>query len=125
VTPVVVDASAFAALIFQEPEGDAIARRLDGATLFAPTLLRFELANTAWKKCARQPGDSAKILSALAKALEADIAWHDVDPVVADLVARATGLTAYDASYLCLAGSIGADLITLDSRLAAASAVVL
>jgi predicted nucleic acid-binding protein len=33
--------------------------------------------------------------------------------------ARLTGLTAYDASYLWLAGWLEADLVTLDRRLAA------
>ena len=44
---VVVDASAFAAFIFQEPEGRVIATRLNGASLSAPTLLKFELASVA------------------------------------------------------------------------------
>ena len=35
------------------------------------------------------------------------------------LVANATGLTAYDASYLCLAGLLGAERATADTRLAA------
>ena len=35
----VVDASAVAALLFGEPEADAIALRLDGARLVAPSLL--------------------------------------------------------------------------------------
>jgi predicted nucleic acid-binding protein len=56
VTRIVVDASALAALVFQEPEGDAMRLRLDGAEVFAPELLRYELANTAWKKVsASQP----------------------------------------------------------------------
>jgi len=36
------------------------------------------------------------------------------------LVAFASGTTAYDASYLWLAGSLGADLVTLDAGLARA-----
>jgi len=34
------------------------------------------------------------------------------------LLALRTGLTPYDASYLWLAGYLGADLVTLDERLA-------
>lgn len=37
-------------------------------------------------------------------------------------VARAANLTAYDASYLWLARKLGAELVTLDRRLASASA---
>jgi predicted nucleic acid-binding protein len=36
-------------------------------------------------------------------------------------LAETTGLTAYDASYLWLARLLGAGLITLDRRLAAAA----
>ena len=41
------------------------------------------------------------------------------------LTARATGLSAYDASYLWLAGFLGADLVTLDARLARAGESVI
>jgi predicted nucleic acid-binding protein len=122
VTRLVVDTSALAALVFQEPEGDAMRRRLDGAEVFAPELLRYELANTAWKKVKRQPADAAKILTALSLALDdkSGLIWQDVDARDVVLLAHATGTTAYDASYLWLAASLGADLVTLDDRLARA-----
>ena len=118
--PVVVDASALAALAFAEPSADVVARRLHGATVFAPTLLRFELANTAWKKISRQPAEAARILAALDIVLSPrwGIGWRDVDPTDVVLIARASGLTAYDASYLWLAGTLDADLVTLDKELA-------
>jgi predicted nucleic acid-binding protein len=108
--------------VFQEPEGDAVRLRLDGAAVFAPELLRFELANTAWKKIKRQPDDAAKILTALSLALDNrfGLIWQDVDAGDVVLLASATGTTAYDASYLWLAASLGADLVTLDDRLAKA-----
>ncbi len=37
-------------------------------------------------------------------------------------LAAATGLTAYDASYLWLARQLGAELVTLDRQLARAAA---
>jgi predicted nucleic acid-binding protein len=119
---IVVDASALAALVFQEPGGDAIRERLDGATVYAPSLLRFELANTAWKKIKRHPADAAKIIAALGIALDdrSGLIWQDIDPADTVLFAHATGTTAYDASYLWLAASLGADLVTLDERLAKA-----
>jgi predicted nucleic acid-binding protein len=121
-TRVVVDASALAALVFQEPGGEAMRRRLDGATVYAPSLLRFELANTAWKKIKRQPAAASKILAALDMALDdqSGLIWRDVDAADTVLLAHATGTTAYDASYLWLAASLGADLVTLDDHLAKA-----
>ena len=47
-TPVVIDASALAAVVFHEPGGDRVAARLEGARVYAPALLKFELANVAW-----------------------------------------------------------------------------
>jgi predicted nucleic acid-binding protein len=119
---VVVDASALAAIACGEPEGGAVARRLEGARVHAPTLLRFELANTAWKKTRADAAAAPQILRALGLVLDGrmEIAWHDVNHTDAVRLARETGLTAYDASYLWLAASLSADLVTLDRRLAAA-----
>jgi len=60
-------------------------------------------------------------VTALALALDPErgITWLDPDPADVVLVANATGLTACDASYLCLAGMLDADLVTADRTLAA------
>ncbi|MCC7044772.1 MAG: type II toxin-antitoxin system VapC family toxin [Acidobacteria bacterium] len=123
-TRVVVDASALAALVFQEPEAASIRDRLDGATVFAPSLLQYELANVAWKKARRHPADAVRILGALSVALDGDwgLTWREVAAADVVMLAAATGLTSYDASYLWLAGMLGADLVTLDARIAEASA---
>jgi len=113
----VVDASALAALLFGEPEGELIARRLDGSRLVAPNLLPFELANVCLVKCRRHPDQREALLAALK--LRGGLGVEDVavdhDAVVA--LALETGLTAYDASYLWLAGQLEANLVTLDKAL--------
>lgn len=121
-TRVVVDASALAAIVFGEPDGPTMARTLDGAEVHAPSLLKFELANTAWKKVRQTTSNAPAIIRALDLALSGrfEIAWHDVDCADVVLMASATGLTGYDAVYLWLAASLGANLITLDRRLATA-----
>ena len=119
---VVADASALAAVIFNEPGVDLLAKRLERAEIFAPAILQFELANVAWQKMRKDPAVGVAILSALRAAMDDGcIGWMDVNPTDVVLVAQATGLTPYDASYLWLAGSLGAELVTLDKRLAAAS----
>jgi hypothetical protein len=60
----VVDASAVAALLFGEPEADAIAGRLDDARLVAPGLLAFELANVCLVKMCRHPDERSGLWAA-------------------------------------------------------------
>jgi predicted nucleic acid-binding protein len=94
----VVDASALAALLFGEPEGEAIAALLDGARLVAPSLLGFELANVCLIKARRHPqqADALRTAFRLRDRLEVEEAAVNHDGVL-DL-ASATGLTAYDAA---------------------------
>lgn len=121
-TRVVADASVLAAIAFGEPAGASWSHRLANAAVFAPRLLQYELQSVARKKCESLPSKSVDILSTLALVLSPDqgITWVDPDPVDVVLLANATGLTSYDASYLCLAGLLGADLLTADHRLARA-----
>lgn len=121
-TRVVVDTSALAAIVFAEPDAPEWTRRLDGAAVFAPRLLQYELQSVAVKKCRQHPAQRPAIVTALALALHPDrgITWLDPDPADVALLAHATGLTAYDASYLCAAAMIDADLLTADRTLAAA-----
>jgi predicted nucleic acid-binding protein len=88
----------------------------------APTLLPYELANVAWKKARRNPAAAPAILRALADVLDdnGDITWCPVAAADVALVALGTGLTAYDAAYVWLAGYLGADLVTLDRTVAGA-----
>jgi predicted nucleic acid-binding protein len=118
----VVDASALAALLFGEPEGEAIAGRLGDARLVAPGLLAFELANVCLVKCRRHPEQREALLAGLGlrSRLGVDDVRVDHDQVLK--LALETGLTAYDASYLWLARQLGAELVTLDKALDRAAA---
>lgn len=114
----VVDASAVAAMLFEEPEGATIRAHIRGETLMAPHLLDFELANICWKRVRRSPSRHAASLTMLAALAHVKIDRVGVPPTdVANLAIR-TGLTAYDASYLWLALSRDLELVTLDNQLA-------
>lgn len=114
----VVDASALAAVLFGEPDGDAVADRLDTSTLVAPSLVRYELASVYVKKVERHPEQRSALLEALRlfPRLAVEV---QVPPPEAGAVARETGLTAYDAAYLWLARHLEAPLVTLDGCLEA------
>jgi predicted nucleic acid-binding protein len=123
-TPVaVVDASALAAIAFNEPEAGEVVRRLENRELVAPRLLVYELANTAWRKARKHPDRAAAIRAGLQRALADDMAivWSDVEPDAVLDLALEMDLTAYDASYLWLARHLQAELVTLDRALAAAA----
>lgn len=116
----VVDASALAAILFAEPEADAIAERLTGARLAAPSLLDYELANVCLTKIRRQPSQREALRAAFRLAHRLGVETVAVDHAATLDLAETTGLTAYDAGYLWLARALGAELVTLDRKLAEA-----
>ena len=118
---VVVDASAIAAIAFGEPEGPTLAAHLAGETLMAPGLVDYELANIAWRKARAHPEVIASVRAALEAAMHLPIARVSVPAVEMFRIAHETGLTAYDASYLWLARTHDAELVTLDKQLARTS----
>jgi predicted nucleic acid-binding protein len=120
----VVDASAIAALLFGEPEAESVANRLGEARLFAPALLGFELANVCLIKSRRHPEQRPALATAFQLRDRLAIEHVAVDHDSAFELAVATGLTAYDASYLWLAQQLGAELVTLDRQLVTAAAGV-
>ena len=117
-----VDASALAALLFGAADAERVAERLATARLVAAALLDFELANICLTKLRRHPAQRDAIARgfALRARMAIEIVAVDYDEVVK--AAAATGLTAYDASYLWLARRLGAGLVPLDRQPAAAMA---
>jgi predicted nucleic acid-binding protein len=113
----VVDASALAALLFGESEAEAVADRLEGHSLAAPSLLRYEIGNVCLKKIARSPSKHGALLKALALMETMDI--REVGVPVEEIVplARRERLTVYDAAYLWLSRELKSELVTLDEKL--------
>jgi predicted nucleic acid-binding protein len=117
----VVDASALSALLFGEPEGEAVALSLEEGRLVAPALLDYELANVCVMKCRRHPAQRQALIEAFGYRTRLSIEALTIDHDAARALAEETGLTAYDASYLWLSRTLGAELVTLDRRLQAAA----
>jgi predicted nucleic acid-binding protein len=61
-----VDASALAALLCGEPEGEAVSGRLGDAHPVAPNLIAFELANVCLIKTRRHPAQGPALMAASA-----------------------------------------------------------
>ncbi len=117
----VVDASAAAAVLFDEPEADDVATTLEGHQLVAPWLLEYELANVCLVKVRRRPCERDALVRAFHLRHRLHVQMREVDAVGVVAIAEETRLTAYDASYLWLARFLGAELVTLDRRLRAAA----
>jgi len=91
---------------------------LDSAReVVAPALVWFELANVCWKKSRRYPDDADEFVAQFACAHRLPVNTVEVDHTAVVELARQTGLTTYDASYLWLARHLGNELLTLDARL--------
>jgi predicted nucleic acid-binding protein len=115
----VVDASAVAAVLFDEPEAAPVLESVNG-TLIAPGLIRYEIASVCTTKLIRHPERASDIRARyrLFGKLALDLfepGWDDLPAL-----ARRWALSAYDAAYLQLAFARHAPLVTLDVRLAAA-----
>jgi predicted nucleic acid-binding protein len=115
----VIDASALAAVAFAEPKADAVIDEIDGHRLHAPTLLVFELMNVVWKRAKKQPAATALFIEALELIEGLDLRFRGIDQGEVVRIALASGLTAYDATYLWLARALGMPLVTLDKKLGA------
>jgi predicted nucleic acid-binding protein len=110
----VIDASALAALLFSEPDAEAVVAAIGADTLAAPKLLPFEIASVCRKKLQTYPEQRAALWAGYD--LLDQIAIQLVDPVLRHAIelAEQSRLTVYDAVYVQLALDLDADLVTLD-----------
>ena len=99
---IVVDASAVAAVLFNEPEGEPV------------------LASVCAAKLSRKPGEATTTLSRYRLFLDLEIELIEPDWTSLPSLARAWSIPLYDAAYLQLALARKVNLVTLDARLAAA-----
>ena len=117
---IVIDASALIAVVFGEPEGDAVRDLCHGAQLLAPQLLDYEVANICLVKQRRYPDIADKLARQFSAFQLLALERLPVQIGEVHLLATQTSLTAYDAAYLWLALQQNCPLITLDSALSKA-----
>jgi len=120
----VIDASAIVTLLIDpSAAGEAVGERMRLATLLAPSLLPFEVANVLRRR--RNAGLLSDAESSLAHSELLDLPidlwpWQSMAARAWELGAN---LSSYDAAYVALAEETGATLITRDARLAAAPGI--
>ena len=119
-TSCVVDASVVAKLYFEEESSeDCVALFRSRPYLMAPDLLWAELANIAWKRCARGQLSPQQANVILNEALRLPIEIVPIRELIHTALELAiqTGRTAYDCLYIALAIKQACPLITSDRRL--------
>ena len=117
---VIVDASAIGAVLFEEPEGEEILAHIKDDTLVAPELIDYELSNIALMKLRRGVASDAAMIAMLGGLKMLNLRRMPVPAIEVLMLARTSGLSAYDAAYLWLAHALDAELVTLDRALARA-----
>jgi len=116
---VVVDASVLAKCFFFEAGSErAQAMLISGIVVAAPTLILIEIASIGAKKVRR--GAATLDLARRSMVSIGDLV-DSLTPVTglasrALVLAADTGCSAYDATYLALAESLGAPVLTADDR---------
>ena len=121
---VVVDANLFVALVSGDPRGTQIQQQFlkwvdDDVDLHAPALARYEVANALTRLIVAKAFPADKVKEAWANLSVLPITYHpSVDAMtVVEIALRLGRQNAYDAAYIALAESLGAELWTLDNPL--------
>jgi len=121
---VIVDANLLVALVSGDPRGTQVQQQFlqwlsDGTDLHAPALARYEVANALTRLIVAKAFPADKVKEAWANLSVLPITYHpSVDAMtVVEIALRLGRQNAYDAAYIALAESLGAELWTLDSRL--------
>ena len=117
--PMVVDCSALAGVLFQEPWQIEALTRLTGHTLYAPFILESEICSVALKKARRGAGEAAAAGLAQWSDTRIELMRVDIDETFA--LAQRYQLSAYDAAYLWLAADLRCPLATFDEKLGLAA----
>ena len=116
----VVDASVV--IKWYVPEEDlaaARALRAPGVRLAAPDLLFVESSNILWKLVRRGEMQSTDASEIIEKIVAAPFITYTNESLARDAIdlAMATGVSAYDASYVALAARLNVRCITADQKL--------
>jgi predicted nucleic acid-binding protein len=119
----VVDSSAIVALLADAgPAGQWVTSTVASAALSAPHLLPFEVGNILRRHALAGLIDHSAATLSHADLTALAIDFYPYEAVADRAWELRANITTYDASYVALAELLAAPLVTLDTRLARASA---
>ncbi len=119
---IVLDASAVAEVVLRRPrtEGVAAAMLATGESLHAPHFLALEVTHVIRRVTAAREISLAEALVAVASVEALSIRRYAHEGLLGRIWGYRHNFSVYDAAYVVLAEVLGARLLTLDMRLAAA-----
>lgn len=118
---IVCDASALVALLLDSgPNGRWVTETIAGSDLAAPNLVEFETANIIRRHERAGIVSADQAAQAHVDLLDLAIELWPYELLAARAWELRHNLSSYDASYVALAESIGATLVTLDERISGA-----
>lgn len=114
----VVDASIIApALADGGDDGDACRRKISGALLAAPDLLRLETMSVLRRHSANGSLSDRQAHDALDDLLDLRLTVYPTGPLLRRIWELRSNVSAYDAAYVALAEALDCPLATADARL--------
>ena len=116
---VVIDTSAVIAVIANEPEEADVSRYIEGASLFAPLSVHWEVGNAFSAMFRRRRISLAQATDAISNFEQLPLRLMNVDLRESLELAHRLNLYAYDAYVIACAVSLGIPLLTLDRRMSA------
>lgn len=111
---VVVDTSAFLAVLLSEPTRDAVIEATEGTSLLAAPSMPWEVGNVLVALVRRRLADSRDAQRAWTAFVRVPVRYIEVDVPAAIELALGHGLYAYDAYVIEVARSAQAPLLSLD-----------
>ena len=120
---IVLDASAAIELALNTATGKQVGDRVAdvGETIHAPHLIDVEIVHALRRLVLRKTINAAHGEAALRLWGALDVERHAHEPYIARVWQLRNALSAYDATYVALAETLTAPLVTADRRLARAS----
>ena len=118
VMDVVIDTSAVIAVITNEPEEAEIGRYIEGASLFAPLSLHWEVGNAFSAMFRRRRISLDQATEAISNYQQLPLQLIDVDLRQSLELSHRLNLYAYDAYVIACAVNLRMPLLTLDQRMA-------
>jgi predicted nucleic acid-binding protein len=119
---IVLDASAALEVLRRGPAADAIEARVfaANAAVHAPHLIDLEVAQVLRRQVLAGQMSAAHGAAALVSWRGFPVERHGHELLIARVWALRETMTAYDAAYVALAETLGAVVVTMDRKLAAA-----